>query len=158
MDPLMQLVVGWTLVGGFVFTVVVTLLSMVGVVKFAEPKQQRLLFKVLVVELVVGLGGKAAGAWRFDAQAVGADVYAEGALDGGAAVGEAWIASQVTPEAAELSRAAVMSAVEGLRLPERSAAEARRIELVEGLRVAPDMDAATRSLRDVRSMRSLRQP
>ena len=83
MDPLMQLVVGWTLVGGFVFTVVVTLLSLVGVVKFADPRQQRALFGALVLELIVGVGGQAVGAWRFDARAVAADVHAEGALDGG---------------------------------------------------------------------------
>lgn len=158
MDPLMQLVVGWTLVGGFVFTVVVTLLSLVGVVKFADPGQQRALFKVLVVELIVGVGGKAVGAWRFDAGAVGADVYAEGALDGGAAVGEAWIASQTSPQTLELSRAGVLAAVEELRLPAASKADARRRELVEGLRAAPDRDTASRALREARDVRFVRPP
>lgn len=158
MDPLMQLVVGWTLVGGFVFTVVVTLLSLVGVVKFADPRQQRALFGALVLELIVGVGGQAVGAWRFDARAVGADVYAEGALDGGAAVGEAWIASQASPQALELSRAAVLDAVGELRLPASSKADARRRELVEGLRAAPDRDTAARALREARDVRFVRPP
>lgn len=149
----MKLVVGWALVGGFVFTLIATLLSMVGVVKFADPAQQRMLFKVLVVELVVAVGGKVAGAWRFDAGKVGDDVYAEGTLAGGAAVGEALVASQATPEAAEASRATVLGAVQALSLPEDSSASRRRVELIEGLRVAPDREAFSRELRDVQPLR-----
>lgn len=155
MDPLMQLVVGWALVGGFVITLALTCASLVGWVEFVDPAQQKLLFKVLLVELVVGVGGKVTGAWRFDARAVGADVYAEGTLDGGAAVGEAWIASQATPEAVESSRAAVVGAVERLSLPAASSAQIKRVELLEDLRVAPDREALSRTLRDAQSIRRI---
>ena len=155
MDPMMQLVVGWTLVGGFVFTVIVTCLSLIGVVKFADPKQQGMLFKALVLQLVVGVGGKFAGALRFDAAAVGADVYAEGTLNGGAAVSEALIASMPTAEAVESSRAAVVGAVEGLSLPAASSAQIKRVELLEGLRVASDREALSRTLHDAQSIRRI---
>lgn len=157
MDPMMQLVIGWTLVGGFVFTVIATCLSMVGVVKFANPKQQGLLFKALVLQLLVGVGGKVSGAWRFDAGGVGAEVHAEGKLEGGAEVGEALLESQASPEAVEASRAALIEAVGTLRLPEDSAANARRAGLVDELRVAPDREALSRTLHDVRATR-IRMP
>jgi tetratricopeptide (TPR) repeat protein len=53
-QTLIQLVVAWTLVGVFGFTAIATALSLVGVVKFADKKQQRTLFATLIVELVVG--------------------------------------------------------------------------------------------------------
>jgi hypothetical protein len=154
---MMQLVVGWTLVGGFVFTMLVTCLSLVGVVRFADPKQQRMLFKALVLQLVVGVGGKVAGAWRFDARDVGAEVHAEGKVEGGAEVGAAWIASLPTAEAAESSRADVLEAVEALELPAGSHADERRAVLVEGLRVAPGPQAFSSALRDVGATR-IRMP
>lgn len=157
MDPMMQLVVGWTLVGGFVFTMIVTCLSLVGLVAFADKRQQGLLFKALVLQLVVGVGGKVAGAWRFDTREVGAELHAEGKVDGGAEVGAAWIASQPTPEAAQASRGAVLEAVEALRLPEGSRAQEHRAELLEGLRTAPNPQAFSSALRDVPSRR-IRMP
>ena len=66
MDETMKLVVGWTVVGGFVFTTAATLLSMVGWLKFADPKQQKLLFKTLVAEVIVGAGASALGGIRLD--------------------------------------------------------------------------------------------
>ena len=48
-----QLAIAYTLVGAFIFTVVVTCLSLVGWVKFADAKQQNRLFQVLILELVV---------------------------------------------------------------------------------------------------------
>ena len=52
-----QCVIGWALVLGFVFTVAMTCLSLVGWVDFADKRQQQRLFVVLVVELVViGVG------------------------------------------------------------------------------------------------------
>ncbi|HVS17722.1 MAG TPA: hypothetical protein VMT18_03905 [Planctomycetota bacterium] len=146
MDPLMQLVVGWTLVGGFVFTVVVTCLSLVGWVRFADPAQQRRLFAVLVVELIVGVGGNALGAWRFDAGAVGTDIHAGGRLDGAAATAERILAS---PQGGSTVRAGVLRAVEQLELPRDSDAARRRSTLIEELRRAPDDDAFRRTLREV---------
>ncbi|HEX3555116.1 MAG TPA: hypothetical protein VIA62_17980 [Thermoanaerobaculia bacterium] len=52
-----KLIIGYTLVGAFVFTVIVTCLSLVGVVRFASQNQQKRLFQVLIVELVVGALG-----------------------------------------------------------------------------------------------------
>ncbi len=51
---IIQLIVAYTLVGAFIFTVVVTCLSLVGWIKLADAGQQQKLFTVLVVELVVG--------------------------------------------------------------------------------------------------------
>ena len=54
---LIQLIVTYTLVGAFLFTVIVTCGSLVGWVKFKYPSQQRKLFAVLLVQLcVVGIG------------------------------------------------------------------------------------------------------
>lgn len=52
-----QLAIAYTLLGAFVFTVVITCLSLVGVVKFANPQQQRRFFVALILELVVGCVG-----------------------------------------------------------------------------------------------------
>ena len=52
-----QLIIAYTLVGAFVFTVIVTLLSMVGWIKFADKAQQTKLFSILIVELIIGVLG-----------------------------------------------------------------------------------------------------
>jgi hypothetical protein len=70
----MQLAIGYTLVGAFIFTVVVTLLSMIGLVRFADPKQQQKLFTVLIVELVVICVGVFGNLVRLDPGQVKKDV------------------------------------------------------------------------------------
>jgi hypothetical protein len=52
-QSLIQLVVAWTLVGGFVLTVLLTLASMIGLVKFSDSKQQQKMFYILIVQIVV---------------------------------------------------------------------------------------------------------
>ena len=52
-NELIRLIVAYTLAGAFVFTVIVTCLSLVGIVKFADAKQQKTLFRTLIVEVVV---------------------------------------------------------------------------------------------------------
>ena len=47
------LIVAYTFLGAFIFTVLITCLSLVGIVKFADQSQQRKLFGILIVELVV---------------------------------------------------------------------------------------------------------
>ncbi len=79
MDELMQLVVGWTLVGAFVFTVIITSLSLVGWVRFADKSQQKRLFHALVIEMVLGLGSGVTGASRFNPGPVGDGLRADGA-------------------------------------------------------------------------------
>ena len=54
---IIELIIAYTLVGAFVFTVIVTLLSMVGWIKFADKAQQTKLFSILIVELIIGMLG-----------------------------------------------------------------------------------------------------
>ena len=49
---IIQLLIAYALAGVVVFTAIITSLSLVGVVKFRTPKQQKVLFAVLVVEVV----------------------------------------------------------------------------------------------------------
>ena len=46
---IIQLIVGYTLTGALVFSVIVTCLSLVGWIKFADQAQQNRLFIVLIV-------------------------------------------------------------------------------------------------------------
>lgn len=48
-----QLVIAWTFVIVFIFTAIITLLSLIGLLKFEDEKQQEKLFYVLIVEIVV---------------------------------------------------------------------------------------------------------
>ncbi|MDB5471888.1 MAG: hypothetical protein JWR84_3448 [Caulobacter sp.] len=50
---IIKLIIAYTLVGAFVFTVIVTCGSLIGLIKFSDPDQQKKLFTVLVVEVVV---------------------------------------------------------------------------------------------------------
>jgi len=70
MTELMALVVGWALVGAFVFTLLVTCLSLVGWIQFKYPEQQRRLFSALIIEIVLAVGGSALGRVRFGVKAV----------------------------------------------------------------------------------------
>jgi len=51
---IIKLIIAWSLAGTFVFTIIATCGSMLGWVKFADPAQQKKLFRILVVELVIG--------------------------------------------------------------------------------------------------------
>jgi hypothetical protein len=51
-QSLVQLVVAWTLVGAFIFTVLVTCASLIGLIRFQDEGQQRKMFYVLSVQLV----------------------------------------------------------------------------------------------------------
>ena len=66
----LQLAIAYTLVGAFVFTVVVTCLSLVGLVKFAIENQQKRLFQILIVELVIICVTFFAGFIEFDPKLV----------------------------------------------------------------------------------------
>jgi len=84
---LIKLVIAWTLVGAFIFTVVVTCLSLVGLVRFQEGAQQKKLFWVLIVELVVGCVGAFLDGLRFNPVRVQGEVE-----DKTLAVCETWLA------------------------------------------------------------------
>ena len=79
MDPMMKLVVGWALVGAFVFTLAVTCMSLVGWIRFADKAQQRRLFQVLIVELVAGVAANAFGGIRLDTGPVKRSLRDQGA-------------------------------------------------------------------------------
>ena len=49
---IIQLIIAYTLVVVFVFTAIITCLSLIGVVKFSKGSQQKILFSILIVELV----------------------------------------------------------------------------------------------------------
>lgn len=78
MTETMQLVVGWTIVGAFVFTVTMTCGSMVGWVRFADRNQQRKLFSAVIVEIVLAVGTSATNVARFDPSAVRNDLLDKG--------------------------------------------------------------------------------
>ena len=67
---LIQLIVAYTLTGALVFTVIITCLSLVGWIRFADQAQQNKLFSVLAVELVVVSVGFFGGLLNFDPQKV----------------------------------------------------------------------------------------
>ena len=50
--PIFKLTIAYTIVGAFIFTAVITCLSLIGLVKFAKPSQQSKLFAILIVEIV----------------------------------------------------------------------------------------------------------
>ncbi|HUG12206.1 MAG TPA: hypothetical protein VMM36_14405 [Opitutaceae bacterium] len=54
---IIKLAISYTLALAFVFTVIITCLSMLGWVRFADPKQQKRLFVAVVVQLAVGSVG-----------------------------------------------------------------------------------------------------
>lgn len=54
---IIHLTIAYTIVGAFVFTVIITCLSLVGWIKFADNAQQDKLFYILIVEFVVGFVG-----------------------------------------------------------------------------------------------------
>jgi hypothetical protein len=71
---IIKLSVAYTLLGAFIFTVVVTCLSLLGWVKFADPKQQSKLFTSLIVELVVICIGSFAGVLNYQPKKVQEEV------------------------------------------------------------------------------------
>jgi len=62
-----QLIAAYTCLGVFIFTAIVTCCSLVGWIKFADPNQQKKLFVVLIVEVVVVSVGFFAGVFKFTA-------------------------------------------------------------------------------------------
>lgn len=70
---IMKLAIGYSVVGAFVLTLAVTLLSLVGLVKFKKEKQQSILFAAVIVEIVVACLALFGGFMRVDANAVGTE-------------------------------------------------------------------------------------
>jgi hypothetical protein len=65
-SEIIKLIVAYTITGAFVCTVVFTLLSMVGLIKFVDPTQQNKLFYTLIVEIVVASVGYYADLLHYD--------------------------------------------------------------------------------------------
>ena len=82
MNPMMQLAVGWILVGAFAFTVLLSCLSLPGWVKFADKSQQKKLFGTVIVQLVVTAGANAVGVVRLDPEPVKQEIKSEGKTEG----------------------------------------------------------------------------
>ena len=73
---IIKLAISYTLALAFVFTVVVTCLSLLGWVKFADPKQQKRLFAAVVLELAVGCVGVFFGFLNFNSTEVTEEIQA----------------------------------------------------------------------------------
>jgi hypothetical protein len=69
-SEIVRLTITYTLLGAFVFTVLITCGSLIGVVRFADSKQQKRLFTVLIVEIVIICLGVFADFLKFDPLAV----------------------------------------------------------------------------------------
>ena len=69
-SELIKLIIAYTFTAVLVFTAVITALSLIGKVRFAEQAQQRTLFRVLIVELVIVSIGFFGGFLKFDANEV----------------------------------------------------------------------------------------
>ena len=67
---LLQLTIAYTFSAVLVFTAVITALSLIGKVRFSDPSQQKTLFRVLIVELVIVSVGFFGDVLRFDAKEV----------------------------------------------------------------------------------------
>jgi hypothetical protein len=75
---MIQLIIAYTLVGAFVFTVVITCLSLVGWIKFANKKQQQKLFAALIVQLVIGCVGFFTQLLQFNPSTVANELVEQG--------------------------------------------------------------------------------
>lgn len=70
-QEIIQLIISYTLLIAFVFTVVITCLSLIGKITFSNPHQQNKLFMVLVVELVIVCVGYFAGFINLNIEGLG---------------------------------------------------------------------------------------
>jgi len=77
-QELIRLIIAYTLAGAFVFTVVITCLSLVGWIKFANKKQQQKLFTCLIVQLVVVGVGFFTGFLQFNVSTVAKGLVEQG--------------------------------------------------------------------------------
>ena len=114
---LIQLIIAYTLAGAFVFTVIATCLSLLGIVKFADQKQQQRLFTVLILELMaIGLGFFA-GFLKFDPKQVSETIVREDptrlALATVSALSEEFSRSDI-PGSAPLRKEGVLISLKGL--------------------------------------------
>jgi len=75
---IIQLIVAYTLVGAFVFTVAITCFSLVGWIKFANKKQQQKLFATLIIQLVIGCVGFFTQILQFNPKSVATELVEQG--------------------------------------------------------------------------------
>lgn len=73
---LIKLSIAWTLVGAFIFTVIITCLSLFGWIKFTDRKQQDKLFYVLIVQLVTIAIGSFTNLLNLSPSIAGAEIRA----------------------------------------------------------------------------------
>ena len=75
---IIQLILAYSLTGAFVITLILTLLSLVGVIKLANEAQQTKLFSVLIIELAVVVVGFFGNFIKFDPKEVSNEVREDG--------------------------------------------------------------------------------
>jgi hypothetical protein len=80
-DEMMKAVIGWTCVGVFVATAIITLLALVGLIRLASPVYQKRLFGLLIAEIVIVCVGWFAGALKAPAT-VADNLKSEGREEG----------------------------------------------------------------------------
>jgi hypothetical protein len=83
---IIKLAIAYTLVGAFVFTVVVTCLSLVGWIQFADSGQQQKLFYIVIAEVAAIGVGYFSGLLKFDPAQVQREVVLSSILNGPAGV------------------------------------------------------------------------
>lgn len=143
MDEMMKLVIGWTIVVAFVFTTIVTCMSLVGWIKFASKKQQQGLYAALILELVVGGAGKLTGNMSYSPDETGEILRSEGAtglieaeLD---AAGRAPAGSNAAIDRETLERlVGHINPVQGSKVAERKAGLLTEIRNLPAGRLSPE--------------------
>jgi hypothetical protein len=75
---IIQLIVAYTLVGAFVFTVAITCMSLIGWIKFANKKQQQKLFATLIIQLVIVCVGFFTRILQFNPKTVASELVEQG--------------------------------------------------------------------------------
>jgi hypothetical protein len=151
----MKLVVGWTIVGAFVFTMVVTLLSLVGWVKFADKSQQKKLFATLIVGVVVAAGGGLVSGARLDPKPVAQALREEGASEALVSVANEMLGSPSAP-AIHLDKAALSRVVEKIRVPPDSTLGPGIEELRLRVNALPDGLISPEAARELRELPTFR--
>jgi len=78
---MMQIITGYTAVGVFVATAIITLLSLVGKARFVNGSQQKVLFSLLIVEIAAISVSSFAGLMRFDTAEVAESIQDKGRVE-----------------------------------------------------------------------------
>jgi hypothetical protein len=157
MDEVMKLVIGWTIVVAFLFTTVLTCLSLIFKNIFAKKTQQHGLYVALILELVVGTAANVSGKVSFNPERTAKIVQSEGA----AAIVSAALQDAIetpadstrTTDKAQLERwVGRLNVVPGTAVAEQ------KTELEHAVRRLPAGRLKPEDVQDLRDTRMLRAP